>query len=617
MNYTKALPDKLFHIENNTTRPITFFQLIKKDPTKEFLKGYLSDVSKPEIKADTQDVIAILTCQAKQQYKEPPESFSEKLQETVTTFKLNEADLNHQQKEEMAQLLYNFRHIWNIQRREGPIQHTPTVECHISTKGQPIRSKPIRTTPAEDFIIWHHIQKMAKRKVIRPSKSPWAAPILLADKKCGKIRFCVDFRRLNNVTQQDAYPLPRMDDILMALGKASYFSTMDQTEAFWSIKIRDEDIHKTAFCSKYGLWEFISMPYGLTNAPATQQRFIENILNGLLWKCCFAYVDDILCYSNSFKQHLTDIKNIFERFEKHNIQIQPSKCFFCKPNFEILGYVASKDGLKPNPKKVKAVHNYPYPASPKEIDSFLGMISWLRKFIPKCASHTVNLRQCAQTKHADFKLTKEAKAEVDLLKKLLTSSICLGHPDLDKQFYIHVDARKMGLGAILTQTNDKGNHQIIEYASKALTSVQQKYSNTLREALGVLWSLQQFKFYVHGRYPVIYCDCKCLSDLLKPGTTKVPEHVALRNWVARILHFTPRMVHKPGKMMAIPDALSRHYLTYHSQEKDPEVELLGSLVTTALQNQANTTKVLEEQHELLLNNDTLQHTFEDDLGYST
>ena len=155
---------------------------------------------------------------------------------------------------------------------------------------------------------------MKERGVIQPSRSAWASPILLADKANGKVRFCIDFRRLNKVTKQDSYPLPDMAKVLTLLNGSSYFLTIDLTDAFWSILVKDSDIEKTAFTSAYGLWEFISMPFGLTNAPATQQRFIEAVLNGLIWQCCFAYIDDILCYSPTFENHLQDLKEIFIRF---------------------------------------------------------------------------------------------------------------------------------------------------------------------------------------------------------------------------------------------------------------------------------------------------------------
>ena len=236
---------------------------------------------------------------------------------------------------------------------------------------------------------------MAERKVIRKSTSPWASPVLLADKKNGKVRFCIDYRKLNDVTVKNAYPLPRMDQILEILGKSSYYSTIDLTDAFWSIKVKDEDIFKTAFISSEGLWEFISMPFGLTNAPATQQQFIETVLNGLIWECCFAYIDDILCFSDTFENHLKDLQKIFTRLKEHKLFLQPPKCFFGKSTFEILGLQSSQDGIQPSQSKVKAIEDFPYPRTLKEAQSFMGMLSWLRKFIHGCSQRIMN-RVCVQ-----------------------------------------------------------------------------------------------------------------------------------------------------------------------------------------------------------------------------
>ena len=461
-----------------------------------------------------------------------------------------------------------------------------------------------RTSLQEDELVKDHINKMYQRDVIRPSNSSWASPILLVQKKNGKTRFCVDYRKLNEVSIKDAYPLPRMDDIFSVLGKASYYSTIDLTDAFWSIRVREEDIPKTAFITKYGLWEFISMPFGLTNAPATQQRFIEAVLQGLLWECCFAYIDDILCYSNSFRNHTRDLRNIFSRLRENNLIIQPPKCALCRPAFEILGYVATPDGIKPSKKKLEALKKFPLPASVKETQSFLGIVSWFRRFIENCSARSQHLRACASVKDpSKFKLTPEAKKEFELLKEVMATEPCLAHPKLDEQLYIHVDASIAGLGAILTQPDDKGRHRVIEYASKAYdssTTTGLLASNSNREAHGTIWALDHFKYYVKGRYPIVYCDCKCLLQVLR-SSAATPQAPKLKAWVARMLKYCPRVVHKPGKLMAILDALSRmHMAAYCSQTvNDTEVKLLGSLFSKAMENEDNPRASLESQEKAL------------------
>jgi hypothetical protein len=590
--------------EKGSASPFMFTDLLASKPTPEFLEGYLYGTKGEPNSPDIAQVINLLSKgEGESSRDELPnmEGIPDELHQAYKLFQLHKCDLSTQQRVSLAKLLNRHLAIWNEERSKGPLQRTEHTECPIEIKegAKPLRSRARRTTPAEDYIIWKHLDKMLKRDVIRPSKSPWASPILLADKKNGKVRFCVDYRRLNELTVKDAYPLPRMDEILATLGSASHYSTMDLTDAFWSIPIREQDVEKTAFISKYGLWEFISMPFGLTNAPATQQRFIEAVLNGLVWDICFAYIDDILCFSDSFEKHLEDLDKIMTRLEQHNLVIQPAKCTFCRPTFEILGFVATRDGLKPNPKKVEAILNYPYPASRKETECFMGMVSWLRKFIPRASAATKSIRECMKQQGTTFVFTKEAMAEVDNLKAIMASDICIAHPDTDKQFYIHVDASKKGLGAILTQVDKYGNHRVIEYASKSLTNAQMKYSNSVREGYGILWSLNYFRFYVQGRDPIVFCDCKCLAELFRPNATKIPEHVSLRDWVARILHYNPRILHKPGKLMSIPDALSRHYAVYSNDDADSEDRLLGSLITAALQNRDNPIQSLQEQEDLL------------------
>ena len=344
------------------------------------------------------------------------------------------------------------------------------------------------------------------------------------------------------------------------------------------------------------------MPFGLTNAPATQQRFIEAILQGLLWKCCFAYIDDIICFSRDFDQHLKDIRAIFERLAQNGLKLQPPKCSFLRPTFEILGYVASADGLKPNPKKVEAIKEFPVPKTKKEVLGFLGICSWLRRFIPNCSNRTIHLRQCTQVDPQKFIMTDEAIEEFEDLKQVISSDTCLTHPDMDKDFYIHVDASGVGIGAILTQLDEKGRHCIVEYASHSFNQNSgYSKSNPEREGYGITWALEHFKYYVLGRNPIVYCDCSCLMDIFKSKDSNKSRIFDV--WIARLLHYSLRLLHKPGKMMAIPDALSRsrhHFLEYHNGiDDDPKVNLLEKMVNNALNNATQPELSLTEQDSML------------------
>jgi hypothetical protein len=475
--------------------------------------------------------------------------------------------LTDKQKQSIKELLMKYKELWEKTTHE--IEHIPGAEHRIIVNDEttPIRSKLRPTTAVEDSIVGEHVEIMLERKVIRQSTSPWASLVLLADKKNGKVRFCVDYRRLNKVTRKDAYPLPNIKKILDKLGGKKFFSTIDLRDAFWQIWMHEEDIEKTAFITHKGLFEFISMPFGLTNAPATQQRWIEKVLLGLNWQICMAYIDDIVVFSDTFEKHLEDIETLFERLLTNGMKLALEKCQFCKPSFEILGHICSEEGTAPNPSKIEVIQNFPLPSMKDELARFLGMISWVRRFIPNCSKLTAPLRELSkQTKR---ELTKSEWTEKRMkafmkLKDVLTSAPILIYPDMTKEFYLHVDASKWGLGAVLTQMDDKGRYRVVEYASTSLNKAQSDYPATVRECLAILWAINHFRQYIFGREFTLFTDHKALAPALVEG---LMARSMLRDWTARIAEYNPKIIHKPGRFMLIPDALSRiHYAVYTEEE---------------------------------------------------
>ena len=574
---------------------------------KDMFEDLITDIGtngKEDIKKgrfDINAIIAQLGIVEEKETKPTHEKPTDKEElEIYEKFELHKSRVNDTQLKQLMELLKRNRKVWE-DSPDNKVTHTNTVEHEIKMKKgtRPTKQRPRRTNEVEELIAHDAIRVMFDRGVIQRSQSPWASPILLADKKNGKVRFCVDYRKLNDNTIKDSYPLPKMDDIIAALGKATFMSSVDLTDAFWSIRVKKEDREKTAFTSKGGLWEFISMPFGLTNAPATQQRFIEDVLQGLLWQCCFAYIDDILCFSPSFDQHMEDLEKIFKRLTENNLKVQPPKCSFLRPNFEILGFVATPEGLKPSEKKKKALLDYQLPQSKKEVQTFLGMASWVRRFIPNFTHHSVYLREASKT-DKEFKLTEEAKQEFHKLKELMTNHPCLAYPKMDKQFYIHVDASILGMGAILTQLDDNGRHQVVEYASKTF-GPNPPSINHKREAEGIVWALDHFHYYVKGRHPIVYCDCQCLRDIYNYKGDK--EKNIMRMWIARLLEYQVRLMHKPGKMMVIPDALSRskHLIQYAEEKKDELKEnIVKDMIDKAIEYQRKKDKKAEDTNDDLL-----------------
>jgi hypothetical protein len=209
---------------------------------------------------------------------------------------------------------------------------------------------------------------MKKDKIIRVSTSPWAAPVVIVDKKGGDKRICIDFRKLNAITNPDAYPLPRIDDMLESFGQSKWFTTLDLASGYWQVGMKKEDIEKTAFATPFGLYEFLVMPFGLSYAPGTFQCLMNRVLQDFLGDFVSVYLDDVIIYSKeSFEQHIDHIKQVFLALRKANLKIKLKKCHFILPNIYFLRHVVGRDEIKPDPEKINKIKNFPVPTTLTEL----------------------------------------------------------------------------------------------------------------------------------------------------------------------------------------------------------------------------------------------------------
>ena len=253
---------------------------------------------------------------------------------------------------------------------------------------------------------------MLEANVIRRSKSPWSFPVVIVDKKDGSKRFCVDFRKLNQVTKANSYPLPLIDDILALLGKAKYFTSLDLKSGYWQVLMEEVDKEKTAFACHPGLFEFNVMPFGLCCAPAIFQELMSIVLQGL-GHFATAYLDDILIYSETLEQHMSHLETVFERLRQHGLKLKLKKCSFLQLETQYLGFIINGRGISPDPKKVEAIRSLPTPTCVREVRSFIGMCSYYRRFIPNFSEIAEPVIAFLTRKFARFNWTEECQNGFD------------------------------------------------------------------------------------------------------------------------------------------------------------------------------------------------------------
>ncbi|CAF2807008.1 unnamed protein product [Rotaria sp. Silwood2] len=360
---------------------------------------------------------------------------------------------------------------------------------------------------------------MLNEGIIVPSKSPWASPVVLAPKKDGSIRFCIDYRKLNEITIRDAYPISRIDDTLDALQHAHFVSTLDLRSGYWQVEMDASSKALTAFVTHKGLFECTVMPFELTNAPATFQRLMDIVLAGLKWQCCLVYLDDIIVYSSTFEQHLEDLRKVFLALADANLTLKTSKCNFCRREMKFLGHLITPDGIKPDPGLIATIEQFPQPTNIKAVQAFLGLSGYYRRFIQnyaKIAEPLLKLLRSTQPTRFRSPLAwnDDCTVAFHALKQRLISSPIMQTPNFSYPFILELDACEYGIGCVLTQEYDNKKY-VIAYASRTLSSAERKYSAVEREALAIVWATKHFRQYLQGGPVIIRSDCKALEWLKK------------------------------------------------------------------------------------------------------
>lgn len=446
----------------------------------------------------------------------------------------------------------------DISTEKCGLGRTNLVSHHIDTGDSlPIRQRYYRVSPEKQRILSEELDEMLALGVVEECESPWSSPVLLIPKKDGKLRFCLDSRKLNSVTKKDAYKLPYITEILDNLKNAKYLSSIDLSKAFWQIPIAETDRNKTAFYIPHrGTFRFVTMPFGLTNSPATQQRLVDTLFYGPEFEnSVFVYIDDIVVASSDFETHISLLLKVHKKLKMANLTINFEKSVFFRSELKYLGYVINSKGLHVDPSKIETIINYPTPTNKKEVKRFLGIASWYRKFVPNFSSIAGPLNKLTSTnkKTNPFAWTTQAEESFNKLRELLVSAPILSCPNFNLPFQVHTDASDYGVGGMLTQTIEGIEHPIAYY-SRTLTGPERNYSITEREALAVLVALEHWRCYLdNGIKFVVYTDHSALKWFLNLSNPTG----RLARWGVRLSAFNFEVKHRRGVDNVIPDALSR------------------------------------------------------------
>ena len=450
----------------------------------------------------------------------------------------------------VAKLLIEYADIFSS--GDGDLGRTAAVKHRIETRNAPpIRQRPRRLPPVLQAETDRQITEMLNRGIIEPSTSPWASPVVLVTKKDGSRRFCTDYRRLNDVTIKDSYPIPRIEESLESLAGAQWFSTLDLASGYWQVELDDAAKEKSAFVVRGGLYQWTVMPFGLCNAPATFERLMENVMAGLQWESLLVYLDDIIIFGKTIDDELDRLRVVFQRLRQGNLKLKPKKCVLFQRKVLYLGHIVTSEGIATDPEKVRVIEEWPTPMCVRDVRSFLGLASYYRRFVKGFADLARPLYNL-EKKSVRFHWTKQCEEAFCALKRCLMTSPILAYPDHSGEFFLDTDASDFGIGAVLSQVKD-GSEHVIAYASRALKKEEKNYCVTRKELLAVVFFVRYFRPYLYGRHFKIRTDHGSLRWLLN---FREPEGQVAR-WIQTLGEYDYEIIHRPGKTHQNADSLSR------------------------------------------------------------
>jgi hypothetical protein len=411
----------------------------------------------------------------------------------------------------------------------------------------PISRRSYRMAPKELAELKTRLQDLLNKGFIHPSSSPWGCPAIFVKKKDQTLRLCVDYRPLNEVTIKNKYPLLCIDLLFDQLSGAKVFSKIDLRSGYDQIRIHPEDVPKTAFTTRYGLYEYLVMSFGLTNAPAHFMYLMNSVFMLELDKFVVVFIDDILIYSKTKKEHARHLRVVLTRLREHQLYDKFSKCEFWLDTIPFLGHILSAEGVAVDPSKVKDILDWKPPTTVHQVRSFLGMAGYYRRFIPDFSKVSKPITELLKN-NVKFNWSPECNEAFEKLKKLLTTPHVLAQPNIEKSFDVYCDASGTGIGCVLMQEG-----RVIAYASRQLRRHEEHYPTHDLELAAVVHALKIWRHYLLGNTCHIYTDHKSLKYIF----TQSELNIRQRRWLELIKDYDLEVHYHPGKANVVADALSR------------------------------------------------------------
>jgi hypothetical protein len=470
---------------------------------------------------------------------------------------------------------------------------------------QPTSRGVYRMSTAELDELKKQLQELTDLGFIRPSESPYGAPVLFVKKKDGVLRMCVDYRALNKVTIKNKYPLPHMSELFDQTQGAKYFSKIDLRSGYHQVRIADEDVPKTAFRTRYGHFEFMVLPFGLTNAPATFMHLMQTIFRPFLDEFVIVFLDDVLIYSKTLEEHKKHIEMVLDLLRLHKLYAKKSKCEFFRHRIEFLGHTLSSEGKGMQEDKVKAIREWPVPKNAHEIRSFLGLAGWYQEFVKHFSAIVAPISELTHKDKA-FEWTNVQQEAFEQLKEAVSSAPVLVLPNKHLPFVLQTDASGVAVGASLNQDQGKGL-QPVAFLSQKLQPAETRYPVHEQELLAVIVALKKWRHYLHGTKVLVQTDHKSLTYLHSQ------PHLSNRQlrWMEFLAQFDLEIEYKKGKENVVADALSRRVDHEAKEEGSLKVNAtsVSCLTANELVSQIKKAYKLDEKCRAILKKPKLDHAF--------